>query len=343
MSERDAFLELLKNLIAGETLDADASSRAFAALISGEVSQIRIAAFLTALATREATVEEIVGAARAMRAAMYKVEAPTGAIDLCGTGGDGHGTLNVSTAAAFVLAGCGVPVAKHGNRNMSSRTGTADVLEALGVKIDIDAATAERCLREAGLSFLFAQTYHPAMKHVAPVRQALGFRTIFNLLGPISNPAGVRRQLLGIYSRDWIEPIAHVLAKLGTEKAWIVHGSDGLDEMTTTGSTHVAVLEHGRVALQEVSPEDAGLKRTTLAAIKGGEPAENAAALRALLDGATGAYRDIVLFNAAAALIVADKATELKEGVALAAHAIDSGRANAVLAKLIAVSQGARP
>jgi len=341
MTSPEAFTALLKQLVAGETLDAEASSRAFAALMSGEVSQIRMASFLTALATREATVDEIVGAARAMRAAMHKVAAPAGAIDLCGTGGDGHGTLNVSTAAAFVVAACGVPVAKHGNRNMSSRTGTADVLEALGVKIDIDAATAERCLRVAGLSFLFAQTYHPAMKHVAPVRKELGFRTIFNLLGPISNPAGVRRQLLGIYSRHWIEPIALVLAKLGTEKAWIVHGSDGLDEMTTTGTTHVAVLENGNVTVHEIAPEDAGLPRTTLAALKGGEPVENAAALRALLDGAKGAYRDIVLLNAAAALIVAGNATELTAGVARAADAIDSGRARAALAKLIAVSQGA--
>ena len=342
MSESEDFLLLLKRLVADEALDADSSSRAFAALMSGEISQVRMASFLTALAMREATVDEIVGAARAMRASMHKVAAPPGAIDLCGTGGDGHGTLNVSTAAAFVVAACGVPVAKHGNRNMSSRTGTADVLEALGVKIDIDAATAERCLREAGLSFLFAQTFHPAMKCVAPVRKELGFRTIFNLLGPISNPAGVRRQLLGIYSRDWIEPIAHVLAKLGTEKAWIVHGRDGLDEMTTTATTHVAILDHGNVITREVTPEDAGLPRATLTALKGGEPAENAAALRALLEGAKGAYRDIVLLNAAAALIVADKVAELKEGVALAARAIDSGGAKAVLAKLVTVSQGAR-
>ena len=339
MTSTEEFSAFLKRLIAGDMLDAESSSRAFAALISGEVSEVRIASFLTALATREATVDEIVGAARAMRGAMHKVEAPAGAIDLCGTGGDGHGTLNVSTAAAFGVAGGGVPVAKHGNRSMSSRTGTADVLEALGVRIDIDAATAERCLCEAGLSFLFAQTYHPAMKHVAAVRKELGFRTIFNLLGPISNPAGVRRQLLGIYSRDWIEPIAHVLANLGAEKAWVVHGGDGLDEMTTTGITHVAVLDHGRVTNRDIAPEDAGLKRATLAALKGGEPVENAAALRALLDGATGAYRDIVLLNAAAALVVADKAVDLKAGVTLAASAIDSGRAKAVLAKLVAVSQ----
>ncbi|MGD0143788.1 MAG: anthranilate phosphoribosyltransferase [Rhizomicrobium sp.] len=341
MSESDDFSLLLKRIVAGETLDADASARAFAALISGDVSQSRMASFLTALAMREVTVDEIVGAARAMRGAMRKVVAPVGAIDLCGTGGDGHGTLNVSTAAAFVVAACGVPVAKHGNRNMSSRTGTANVLEALGVNIDLDAPAAERCLREAGLSFLFAQIYHPAMKHVAPVRKELGFRTIFNLLGPISNPAGVRRQLLGVYSRNWIEPLAHVLARLGTEKAWIVHGSDGLDEMTTTSATHVTVLEYGKVTTRDIEPEDAGLPRATLAALKGGEPAENAAALRALLSGAQSAYRDIVLLNAAAALIVADKATELKSAVALAADAIDSGHAKTALAKLVAVSQSA--
>ncbi len=343
MNPADDFGALLKRLAGGETLDADAAAEAFATLISGEVSPARMAAFLTALAMREATVDEIAGAARAMRAAMRKVVAPAGAIDLCGTGGDGHGTLNVSTAAAFVVAACGVPVAKHGNRNMSSRTGTADVLEALGVRIDLEPQAAERCLREAGLCFLFAQTYHPAMKHVAAVRKELGFRTIFNLLGPISNPAGVRRQLLGVFSRDWIEPLAQVLARLGTETAWIVHGSDGLDEMTTTGTTHVAVLERGKVTRREVAPEDAGLTRAPLAALKGGEPAENAAALRALLDGAHGPYRDIVLLNAAAALIVAGKTAELKDGVARARDAIDSGRAKTALARLVASSQEANP
>jgi anthranilate phosphoribosyltransferase len=341
MSGGDEFPSLLKRVVGGETLDADAASRAVAALISGEVSEPRIASFLTALAMREATVDEITGAARAMRTAMHKVWAPEGAVDLCGTGGDGHGTLNVSTAAAFVVAACGVPVAKHGNRNMSSRTGTADVLEALGVKIDIDAATAERCLKEAGVAFLFAQTYHPAMKHVANVRKELGFRTIFNLLGPISNPAGVRRQLIGVFSRTWIEPIARVLAKLGTEKAWIVHGSDGLDEMTTTATTHVAILSSGTVTLRNITPEEAALPRAALSDLKGGEPAENASALKELLDGRRGAYRDIVLFNAAAALMVSDKTQTLREGVVLAAEAIDTGRAKAALDKLVAVSRGA--
>ena len=339
MTSSDEFAPLLKRLVDGGTLDANASARAFAALISGEISEARMAAFLTALAMREATIDEITGAARAMRAAMRSVEAPSGAMDLCGTGGDGHGTLNVSTAAAFVVAACGVPVAKHGNRNMSSRTGTDDVLEALGVTIDLDAQRAQSCLNEAGVAFLFAQTYHPAMKHVARVRKELGFRTIFNLLGPISNPAGVKRQLLGVFSRAWIEPLAQVLAKLGAERAWLVHGSDGLDELTTTGTTHVAMLEHGKVTLRDVTPEEAGLPRATLADLKGGEPAENAAALRGLLEGAKGPYRDIVLLNSAAALIVADKAKDLKQGAALAADAIDSGRAKFTLDKLVLASQ----
>jgi len=273
---------------------------------------------------------------------MRRIDAPADAIDLCGTGGDGHGTLNVSTAAAFVVAACGVPVAKHGNRNMSSRTGAADVLEALGVRIDLDPAGAERCLRETGICFLFAQTYHPAMKHVAPVRGELGFRTIFNLLGPLSNPGGVRRQLLGVYSREWLVPVANVLARLGTEKAWVVHGSDGLDEMTTTGVSHVAVLENGKVSTLTVAPQDMGLEHASLAALKGGIPDDNADAIRKLLSGTRGAFRDIVLLNAGAALVVADKVHDLKEGIARAAQAIDSGAAGNVLAKLESVSQGFR-
>jgi len=328
------FNTILQRLAAGEKLSQDAAARAFAALISGDVSPVRMSAFLTALAVREATAEEIAGAVRATRHAMRKVEAPDGAVDLCGTGGDGHGTLNVSTAAAFVVAACGVPVAKHGNRNMSSRTGAADVLEALGVRIDLEPPAAERCLREAGICFLFAQTYHPAMKHVAEVRRELGFRTIFNLLGPLSNPAGVRRQLLGVYSKDWLLPVANVLAKLGAEKAWVVHGSDGLDEMTTTGVSHVAVLDRGKISQLTVAPQDVGLEHASLAALKGGIPEDNADAIRKLLGGAKGAFRDIVVLNTAAALVVADKAGDLKSGARLAAEAIDSGRAGEVLARV---------
>lgn len=336
------FATLLKRLAGGEKLTQEESARAFSQLIAGDVSAVRTASFLTALAVRGPTTEEITGAVRAMRSAMRTMEAPADAIDLCGTGGDGHGTLNVSTAAAFVVAACGVPVAKHGNRNMSSRSGTADVLEALGVRVDIEPALAQRCLRETGLCFLFAQTYHPAMKHVGPVRQELGFRTVFNLLGPLSNPAGVRRQLLGVFSRDWLQPLAHVLSKLGCEKAWIVHGSDGLDEMTTTGASHVAVLDHGKVSTMTVAPQDIGLEHASLAQLKGGIPDDNADAIRKLLGGTRGPYRDIVLLNAAAALIVADKARDLRDGVDRAAAAIDTGAAANVLSRLEIVSQGGR-
>lgn len=336
------FNSVLQRLASGERLGQEASARAFASLMAGDVSPVRMAAFLTALTVREASVEEIAGGARAMRHTMRKIEAPEGAIDLCGTGGDGQGTLNVSTAASFVVAACGVPVAKHGNRNMSSRTGAADVLEALGVRVDVEPQVAERCLREAGLCFLFAQTYHPAMKRVGPIRQELGFRTVFNLLGPLANPGGVRRQLIGVFSKDWLVPVATVLAKLGTEKAWVVHGSDGLDEMTTTGVSHVAVLEDGKISSMTVAPQDVGLEHASLAALKGGIPDDNADAIRKLLGGTKGAFRDIVLLNAAAALIVADKVRDLKDGIARAAKAIDSGAAANVLGRLEAVSQGFR-
>jgi anthranilate phosphoribosyltransferase len=340
MSHLD-FSVLLKRLAAGKVLDTEASAAAFTAIMAGDVGEAQMAGFLTALAIRKPSVDEITGAVTAMRAAMKRVKAPAGAIDLVGTGGDGHSTLNISSAACFVAAACGVPVAKHGNRNMSSKTGAADVLEALGVKVDVPPDVAEACVAESGVCFLFAQGYHPAMRHVTPVRRALGFRTIFNLLGPLSNPAGVKRQLLGVYALEWLEPVAHVLAAQGAEKAWVVHGADGLDELSISGETHVAVLENGHVEITTVTPEDAGLPRHPLAAVKGGEAPENAAALTHLLDGEPGAYRDIVLLNSAAALIVADKAANLSEGAEMAARVIDSGAAKAVLAKLVAVSNGA--
>ncbi|HVP85790.1 MAG TPA: anthranilate phosphoribosyltransferase [Rhizomicrobium sp.] len=341
MSADENFSPLLKRVGGGLALDAGESARAFDAIMSGEIPQMRIAAFLTALAVRKPTVDEIVGAARSMRAKMLTLKAPEGAIDLCGTGGDGHGTLNVSTAVSFVVAGSGVPVAKHGNRNMSSKTGAADVLEALGVKIDVSPDVAERCLAEAKLCFLFAQTYHPAMKHVGPVRQALGFRTIFNLLGPLSNPAGVTRQLMGVFSEEWIDPVAEALRRLGSEKAWIVHGGDGLDELTTTTHTDVAALENGAVEHHEVRPQDAGLAAATLAQLEGGTAQENAGAITRLLSGEHGAFRDIVLLNASAALIIAGKAKNLREGAALAGETIDSGKAKATLANLAACSRAA--
>ncbi|HEY4943902.1 MAG TPA: anthranilate phosphoribosyltransferase [Rhizomicrobium sp.] len=336
MSGED-FSSLLKRVAGGETLDAEQSARAFGAIMAGEVSETRIAALVTAMVVRKPTVDEIAGAVRAMRGTMQTIESNPYAIDLCGTGGDGAGTLNISTANAFVVAACGVPVAKHGNRNMSSKSGTADCLEALGVKIELSPADASRCLREVGLCFLFAQAYNPAMKYAAPVRRELGFRTIFNLLGPLSNPARVRRQLVGVYAQEWCVPLAEVLGRLGAERAWVVHG-DGLDEIATSGPSHVAMLQDGKVTVRDIGPEDAGLSWSPISALAGGAADENAAALRRLFDGETGAYRDIVLINAAAALIVAGKANDLREGAVLAANAIDTGAAKAKLETLIAVS-----
>jgi anthranilate phosphoribosyltransferase len=324
---QDEFGAILKRVASGDRLASTEAASAFGAMMSGSVSEMRMAAFLTALSVRGPSVAEIVGAARAMRSAMTKIEAPRNAIDVCGTGGDGAGTLNVSTATAFVVAACGVPVAKHGNRAMSSRTGAADVLESLGVPITLDAEAARKSLLDPGFAFLFAPSYHPAMKNVAPVRRDLGFRTVFNLLGPICNPAGVRRQLIGIYAREWLEPVAQVLADLGTERAWIVHGADGLDELSTTGPTRVALLEDGRVTVREIVPEDAGIERASLAALKGGTAEDNARAIRELFAGARGAFRDIVLLNAAAALVIAGEASNLRGGVERAAEAIDRGRA----------------
>lgn len=341
MTHETDFADLLKRLVAGRTLDASEAAWAFGVIMAGEVSPVRLAAFLTAMAARTPTVEEIVGAARAMRAAMTAVRAPRNAIDLCGTGGDGHSTVNISTATSLVVAACGVPVAKHGNRGASSKTGTADVLEKLGVKIEVPPAVAEDCLREIGFCFLFAPSYHTAMKHVGPVRKELGFRTIFNLLGPLSNPAQVKRQLLGVFAAEWVEPLARVLKELGTQKAWVVYGSDGLDELTTTGPTAVAVLDNGRVISRVVTPEEIGVARISLDALKGGEVEENAAALTALLDGAPGAFRDVTLLNSAAALVVADKASDLRAGAKMAAEAIDSGAAKDVLARLVAATQKA--
>jgi anthranilate phosphoribosyltransferase len=274
---------------------------------------------------------------------MVRVEAPAGAIDTCGTGGDASGTWNISTAVSFVVAGAGVPVAKHGNRAASSKSGAADVLQALGVNLDADMALVEKAMREAHVGFMLAPRHHGAMRHVGPVRVELGTRTIFNLMGPLSNPAGTKRQLIGVFARAWIEPLARVLGKLGTTRAWVVHGSDGLDEMTTTGASHVAEIRNGEIRVFDVEPEEAGLKRANPAALKGGDAATNADALRGLLDGAPGAYRDIVLLNAAAALVVADKATDLKQGVALAAESIASGKAKAALAALVAITNEAVP
>ncbi len=328
------FGEALRRVAVGELLSANEAAGAFDAIMRGEVSEPRMAAFLTALAMRPPSVAEITGAVRAMRAAMTTVRAPEGTIDVCGTGGDGLATLNVSTATAFVVAGCDVPVAKHGNRSISSRTGTADVLEQLGVCPNLDADQAEACLAETGFCFLFAPKYHPAMKHIAPVRQELGFRTIFNLIGPLSNPAGVRRQLIGVFLRDWLEPLAQVLCDLGTESAWLVHSMDGMDEISGAAPTEAVTLRNGKIARIMLAPEDAGLRRSPASAIAGGDAQENAAEIEQLLVGERSAFRDVVVLNTAAALIVAEKAADLSSGAAMAVEALASGRANDVLRRV---------
>lgn len=334
-----AMKPFLQKLGAGQALDRAEAEQAFGIIMSGEATASQIGAFLMALRVRGETVHEIAGAVATMRGKMLKVEAPEGAIDIVGTGGDASGSWNVSTASALVVAGCGIPVAKHGNRALTSRSGAADTLAALGVNLELGPEAISLCIREAGIGFMFAPAHHSAMRHVGPTRVELGTRTIFNLLGPLSNPAGVKRQLLGVFSPEWVEPLAHVLNDLGCEAAWVVHG-DGLDEMTLTGVTKVAELKDGKVRCFDVTPEDAGLSRADASALKGGDAEHNAKALRALLDGAPGAYRDITLLNSAAALIVAGKASSLKDGVMLAAQSIDSGRARLALDRLIAVSNG---
>lgn len=329
---------LMAKVASGDTLEAAEAEAAFDIIMSGDASPAQIGAFLMALRVRGETVEEITGAVSIMRAKALKVTAPADAIDVVGTGGDASGTFNISTSAALVVAACGVSVAKHGNRALSSKSGAADVLMALGVNIDADLALVERSIREAGIGFLMAPRYHSAMRHVAGPRAELGTRTIFNLLGPLSNPAGVTRQFTGVFARQWIEPMAQVLGNLGCKRAWVVHGSDGLDEMTTTGVSYVAQLKDGRVDTFEVAPEDAGLPRATPQDLRGGTPEDNAKALTALLDGAPGPYRDVVLYNGAGALVVAGKAKALSDGVALAADAIDTGRAKATLERLIAIT-----
>ena len=342
MSAAADFKTLLAKVATGQRLSEAEAASAFDAMMSGDATPSQMGAFLMALRVRGETVEEITGAARIMRAKALAVEAPPDAIDVVGTGGDGQGSFNISSAAALVVAGCGVPVAKHGNRKASSLTGAADVLEALGVNINCELSLVRRAIREAGLGFLMAQRHHSAMRHVAPTRVELGTRTIFNLLGPVSNPAGVKRQLVGVFARDWVTPIAEVLGKLGSERAWVVHG-DGLDEVTTTGTTHVAELRDGRVACFEVTPEDAGLPRAKHADIKGADPVTNASRMIVTLEGRRGPLRDIVLLNAGAALIVAGRARDLREGAALAATSIDSGAAKRALERLIAITNEAVP
>jgi anthranilate phosphoribosyltransferase len=332
----------LKSIIAkvatGATLSRDEAASAFDRMMSGEATPSQRGGLLMALRVRGETIDEITGAVSAMRAKMLKVKAPADAIDVVGTGGDGSGSVNVSTCAAIIVAGAGVPVAKHGNRALSSRSGAADVLAALGVKIDLSPEQVSRCVTEAGIGFMFAPAHHPAMKNVNPTRVELATRTIFNLLGPLSNPAGVRRQMVGVFSRQWVQPLAQVLKNLGSESVWVVHGSDGLDEITLTGPTFVAALENGAIRSFEVSPEDVGLKRVPGEALKGGDGTANALALRNVLAGKPGPYRDVALLNAAAALVVASRAKDLKGGMALGIQSIDSGAAAERLKRLIDVS-----
>ncbi len=335
--------DLLGVAASGQALTSKQAERAFDIIMSGDATPSQMGGFLMALRVRGETVAEITGAARTMRAKMLTIEAPEGAMDTCGTGGDASGTYNISTACQFVVAACDVPVAKHGNRALSSKSGAADVLAALGVNLDADMALVKRALWEAGTCFFMAPRHHSAMRHVGPTRVELGTRTIFNLLGPLSNPARVKRQVVGVFSRDWVEPLARVLKELGHERAWVVHGADGLDELSTTGASFVAELNDGEVRTFEVSAADAGLPEARLENLKGGDAAHNAKALRALLNGEPGPFRDVVLYGSAAALIVAGKAADLREGVAAAAAAVDSGRAKQVLERLVAITNEAPP
>ncbi len=328
----------LIGIAATRPLTGPEAESAFSALFDGAATPAQIGGLLMALRVRGETVEEIAAAARAMRARMNRVRAPAGAIDIVGTGGDGMGTLNISTATAFVVAGAGISVAKHGNRNLSSKSGAADALTHMGINVMGGPAQAQTALDQAGICFMMAPMHHPAMRHVGPPRTELGTRTVFNLLGPLTNPASVRRQLTGTFARKWIRPMAEVLRDLGSDAAWLVHGADGTDEISIAGETHVAALKDGQVSEFTVTPEDAGLTRHPFEAILGGEPAQNAAAFRALLDGAPGAYRDAVLLNAAAALLIAEKVADLREGVELARESLDSGAAKAKLRDLAAVT-----
>jgi anthranilate phosphoribosyltransferase len=334
----DEFKSLIAKAASGATLTREEAARGFNTMMSGEATPSQMGGLLMALRVRGETVDEITGAVTAMRQKMLRVQAPADAIDVVGTGGDASGSFNISTCAALIVAGAGVSVAKHGNRALSSRSGAADVLAALGVNIELAPEGVTRCINEAGIGFMFAPAHHPAMKNVGSTRVELGTRTIFNLLGPLSNPAGVKQQMVGVFSRHWIEPLAHVLKNLGSQSAWVVHGSDGLDEITTAGTTHVAALENGSVRSFEITPEEAGVGRVKPEALRGGEAKENAQALLAVLKGQENAFRDIAVLNAAAALMVARRAKNLKDAALLAQNSLNSGEAMRRLQRLITVS-----
>ncbi len=330
----------IAKVAAGESLSVEDARDAFSIIMSGEATLAQIGGFLMALRVRGETVPEIAGAVGVMREKMLRVDAPAHAVDIVGTGGDGMKTYNISTLASLIVAGAGVPVAKHGNRALSSKSGAADALTALGVKLDIGPQAIATCIREAGIGFMFAQLHHSAMRHVGPARAELGTRTIFNILGPLANPAGVRRQLVGVFSPQWLHPIAETLRELGSESVWVVHGS-GLDEVTTTGTTEVVALEDGKIRAFKLTPSDFGLATAKLDDLRGGDGEENARALRAVLDGEKNAYRDIALANAAASLVVAGVAEDIKTGMTLAIESLESGATASALDKLIAVSNSA--
>ncbi|MGA9763768.1 MAG: anthranilate phosphoribosyltransferase [Rhodomicrobium sp.] len=336
-----AFRPHFEKATSGGVLSEEEAREAFLCIMQGGVSEIQLAAFLVALKARGETADEIAGAVSAMKSLMVAVEAPAGAVDIVGTGGDAKGTFNISTATAFVLAGAGVPVAKHGNRAVSSKSGAADVLEKLGVNINLPPERLGACFRNAGLAFLWAPAHHPAMRHAAAVRQGLKLRTIFNLLGPLVNPAGTKRQLIGAYSEQWLLPMAEVMHRSGADHVWAVHGADGMDELSTTGLSYVVELKDGKLTSFHVHPSDAGLPVAQASELQGGSPEDSAVAMRALLQGKSGAFRDIVLLNAAAAFIVAGRAAGLKDGVDLAVASIEEGRAKNALDALIEASHAA--
>jgi anthranilate phosphoribosyltransferase len=333
-----AFKVLIAKAAEGKKLSREEAKEAFDIMMSGEATPSQIGGFLLALRVRGETVEEITGAVEAMRERMLRVSAPADAIDIVGTGGDGSGSYNISTASAFVAAGSGLRIAKHGNRALSSKSGAADTLAALGVKLEIGPEKIAECIRGAGLGFMFAPAHHSAMKHVGPTRVELGTRTIFNLLGPLSNPAGVKRQITGVFSKAWVEPLAHVLKNLGSERVWVAHGAGGLDEITAAGETWVAELKDGQVKMFQVTPEEAGVPRSSLDELKGGDAVKNAEALSKVLAGAENGFRNAVLMTTGAALLVAGKVSTLRDGARMAAESISSGRARAVLDRLVGLS-----
>jgi anthranilate phosphoribosyltransferase len=341
-AELQRFKAFIAEAAAGRPLSFEQAREAFAIMMSGDATPAQMAGLLMALRVRGETIDEITAGATVMRERMVKVRAPAGAIDVVGTGGDAAGTYNISTASAFVVAACGVPVAKHGNRGLSSQSGSADVLTALGVDIDCPVETIEAAIEEAGIGFMMAPRHHGAMRHVAGPRVELGTRTIFNLLGPLANPAGVRRQLTGVFAAEWVEPLAAVLGRLGSERAWVLHGADGLDELTTTSTTYVGEFDGESVRTFQVGPEDAGIERARLDDLRGGDPSHNADAIRAVFSGIRGPFRDAVIFGAAGALTVAGKVHDLRAGAALAAEAIDAGRASRVLEHLVEITNRPR-